>query len=46
MMSAIKVIFYDKQEGIVPVQDFLRSLDAKMRAKVARAIDLLKANGA
>lgn len=41
----MKVIFYDKQDGTVPVQDFLRSLDVKMRAKVARAIDLLKMNG-
>ena len=44
-MPAIKVILYKLQNGTMPVQDFLQSLDAKMRAKMARAIDRLKLNG-
>ena len=44
-MPAIKVILYKQQNGTIPVQDFLQSLDAKMRAKTARAIDRLKFNG-
>ena len=44
-MPALEVVFYEKADGTVPVQEFLRSIDAKMRAKVAKAIDMLKANG-
>ena len=44
-MPAIKVILYKQQDGTIPVNDFLQGLDAKMRAKMARAIDRLKING-
>lgn len=41
----MQVVFYKKQNGTVPVEDFLQSLDMKMQAKVVRAIDMLKVNG-
>ena len=44
-MPEIEVIFYEKSDGTVPVKEFLASLDAKMRAKLARIIDRLKARG-
>ena len=31
-------IFYDKSDGSYPAEDYLLSLDEKMRAKVARNI--------
>ena len=41
----MKVIFYQKKDGSVPVKEFLCSLDKKMRAKMARTISLLQING-
>ncbi len=37
--------FYDSENGFCPVQEFIDSLDSKMKAKVLRTIDLLEANG-
>ena len=37
--------FYDKLDGTEPAKDFLESLDAKMFAKMIRAIDVIKASG-
>ncbi len=37
--------FYDTADGKCPVEDFLKSLDDKMRAKSFRTIDLLENNG-
>ena len=44
-MQDFEVIFYDKPDGSEPAKDFLLSLDVKMRAKLAFAIDLLADNG-
>lgn len=41
----MKVVFYQKLDGSVPVKEFLDSLDKKMRAKMARTISLLQTNG-
>ena len=37
--------FYDKPDGTEPARDFLDTLDAKMFAKMIRAIDVIKAAG-
>ena len=39
------VTFYDLPDGTEPAQEFLDSLDDKMRAKMLRAIDALAAYG-
>lgn len=39
------VIFYDLPNGVKPAEEFILSLDKKMRAKVLREITLLAANG-
>jgi phage-related protein len=40
-----KAIFYNKQDGAEPAKIFLDELDAKMFAKMIRAIDILKVGG-
>ncbi len=40
------VIVYDNMYGVIPVLDFLLSLDAKMRAKAFSEIELLEKHGA
>lgn len=40
-----EVIFYEDEKGKCPVEDFLDSLDIKMRYKVVSYIDLLKDYG-
>ncbi|WP_461206066.1 type II toxin-antitoxin system RelE/ParE family toxin [Clostridium sp. DL1XJH146] len=37
--------FYQKENGDIPVQDFLLSLPPKLRAKTFREIELLKKHG-
>ena len=44
-MQEYEVIFYDKADGSEPAKEFLLSLDAKMRAKMLRTIELLQNNG-
>lgn len=44
-MSEFKIIFYEKEDGTMPVQDFLDSLDLKMRAKMLGTIEMLRKNG-
>lgn len=45
-MSKIYIIdFYKKENGKIPVQDFLYSLEPKLRAKAFRDIELLKTLG-
>ena len=44
-MSAIKVDFYELPDGSRPAEEFLISLPAKMRAKMARTVILLENNG-
>lgn len=41
----IQLVFYKKENGKVPVQDFLYSLSPKLRAKAFRDIELLKDMG-
>ena len=37
--------FYKTADGYEPVQEFLDSLEPKMKAKTLRTIDLLEKNG-
>lgn len=40
-----KIEYYQKENGKVPVYEFLCTLEPKMRAKVSRYIDLLEKAG-
>ena len=44
-MQKFDIIFYDKEDGSKPAQEFLESLDIKMRAKMLRTIEMLRING-
>lgn len=44
-MQNFQVIFYRKRNGECPVEDFLLSLDKKMRAKIVKEISLLELEG-
>lgn len=44
-VTSFEVLFYDKKDGGEPAKEFLLSLEPKMRAKMARTIDLLSQNG-
>ena len=44
-MNEFIVIAYEKDNGEVPVEDFLNSLDVKMRAKMFGMIGLLQEKG-
>ena len=41
----MNVIFYEKEDGTIPIVDFMATLDSGMRAKVARTLKLLQARG-
>lgn len=43
-MDKYIVDFYEKEDGEAPAEDFIRSLDAKMKAKVFRILDMLEEN--
>lgn len=45
MAKNIEVEFYQRENGQVPVLDFLFSLSPKLRAKAFRDIELLKQHG-
>ncbi|MGM9579962.1 MAG: type II toxin-antitoxin system RelE/ParE family toxin [Anaerovibrio sp.] len=42
---AWKIEYYQKENGKIPVYEFLRTLEPKMRAKVSHYIDLLEKTG-
>ena len=44
-MEEFEIEFFEKDDGTEPAKDFLMGLDAKMRAKMLRTIDLLATNG-
>ena len=45
LCQKFEIIFYEKEDGTMPAQDFLDSLDDKMRAKMILTVDMLKTNG-
>lgn len=44
-MQKFEVVFYEKEDGSCPVEEFLQGLDAPMEAKMLRTIELLENNG-
>lgn len=44
-MTNFTVVPYQKENGDIPIKDFLNSLDVKMRAKMYGLIGILKENG-
>lgn len=44
-MNKFKVLMYEKENGEVPARDFIKSLDAKMQAKVLGIISVLQEYG-
>lgn len=44
-MQGFEVVFYEKEDGSSPVEEFLQGLDAPMEAKILRTIELLENNG-
>ena len=44
-MAEFEIIFYEKENGDSPVEDFIRSLDVKMRAKMVGLLELLGEKG-
>ena len=41
-MSKFQVEFYENVNGEIPVEDFIKSLDKRMRAKVLGMINILQ----
>ena len=39
------VVFYETDKGKKPVEEFLNSLDVKMRAKIVSTMELLEEKG-
>ena len=44
-MAKFEVIFYEKSDGDCPVEEFIESLDVKMRAKIVGLLELLEEKG-
>ena len=44
-MCKFEIILYEKSNGVCPVDEFLGSLDVKMKAKMLRTIKFLETNG-
>ena len=44
-MTDFEVIFYEKENGDCPVEEFINSLDVKMRAKMVGLLELLEEKG-
>ena len=44
-MADFEVIFYEKENGDCPVEEFINSLDVKMRAKMIGLLELLEEKG-
>ena len=44
-MAEFEVIFYEKENGDCPVEEFITSLDVKMRAKMVGLLELLEEKG-
>ena len=44
-MTKYHVLFFEKENGDIPVEDFINSLDLKLSAKVYRLIAILSENG-
>ncbi len=44
-MKKFEVVFYEKDDGQCPVEDFMKKLDVKMRAKMVGLLEILEEKG-
>ena len=44
-MSRYSVVFYEREDGTRPAEDYIKSISPKMVAKLYRAIDILRDYG-
>jgi phage-related protein len=44
-VAKYQVILFEKENGEVPVEDFINSLDIKMSAKIYRVLEMVSENG-
>jgi len=44
-VAKYQVVLYEKENGAVPVEDFINSLDDKMSAKIYRLLMMISENG-
>ena len=44
-MTKFEVVFYEEENGDCPVEEFINSLDTKMRAKMVGLLELLEEKG-
>ena len=44
-MTEYQVVFYEKDDGTAPAEDFINSLEDKMSAKVYRLLTMISTNG-
>ena len=44
-MKKFEVAFYEKDDGQCPVEDFLKKIDVKMRAKIVGLLEILEEKG-
>ena len=45
MLPDYKVLFFEKENGIAPAEEFINSLEDKMSAKVYRLLAMISKNG-
>ena len=44
-MEKFEVVFYEKENGYCPVEEFIDALDVKMRAKLVGLLEILEEKG-
>lgn len=44
-MQKFEVVFYEKDDGQCPIEDFLKKIDVKMRAKIIGLLEILEEKG-
>ena len=44
-MEKFEVVFYEKENGYCPVEEFIDALDVKMRAKMVGLLEILEEKG-
>ena len=44
-MEKFEVVFYEKENGYCPVEEFIDALDVKMRAKLVGLLEILEEQG-
>ena len=44
-LEPLNIIFYEKEDGTKPAEEFIDSLDEKLKAKMKNAVDMLRVRG-